>query len=51
VIDLGDELLATVEKEKPAGSSVTLAGVDRRTHPRYSFIAAVEVVATESGAN
>src|SRR3984893_9690282 len=50
VIDLGDELLATVEKEKPAGSSVALAGADRRTHPRYSFIAAVEVVATESGA-
>ena len=50
VIDLGDELLATVEKEKPAGSSVALAWADRRTHPRYSFIAAVEVVATESGA-
>jgi PilZ domain len=49
-IDLGDELLATVEKEKPAGSSVALAGADRRTHPRYSFIAAVEVVASESGA-
>lgn len=50
VIDLGDELLATVENEKPAGSPVALAGADRRTHPRYSFIAAVEVVATESGA-
>ena len=50
VIDLGDELLATVEQEKPAGSSVALAGADRRTHPRYNFIAAVEVVATESGA-
>jgi hypothetical protein len=50
VIDLGDELLATFEKEKPAGSSVALAGADRRTHPRYSFIAAVQVVATESGA-
>src|ERR1700736_560756 len=50
VIDLGEELLATVEKEKPAGSSVALAGEDRRTYPRYSFIAAVEVVATESGA-
>src|SRR6195256_2278697 len=49
VIDLGDELLATVEQEKPAGSSVALAGADRRTHPRYNFIAAVEVVATESG--
>src|SRR6202162_653397 len=50
VIDLGDELLATIEKEKPASSSVALAGADRRTHPRYSFIAAVEVVAIESGA-
>ena len=50
VIDLGDELLAAVEEEKPAGSSVALAGADRRTHPRYKFIAAVEVVATESGA-
>jgi hypothetical protein len=50
VIDLGDELLATIEEEKPAGSSVALAGADRRTHPRYKFIAAVEVVATESGA-
>src|ERR1700730_5125276 len=50
VIDLGDELLATVEQDKPAGSPVALAGADRRTHPRYNFIAAVEVVATESGA-
>src|ERR1700675_2396887 len=49
-IDLGDELLATVEEEKPAGSSVAPAGADRRTHPRYKFIAAVEVVAAESGA-
>ena len=50
VIDLGDELLATVEEEKPAGPSAALAGADRRIHPRYKFIAAVEVVATESGA-
>jgi c-di-GMP-binding flagellar brake protein YcgR len=54
VIDLDNELLATVgvtvEEEKPAGSSVALAGADRRTHPRYTFTAAVEVVATESGA-
>src|SRR6266849_6021323 len=38
------------EAEQPAGPSVALAGADRRTHPRYEFIAAVEVVATESGA-
>ena len=35
--------------EKPAGPSVALAGADRRTHPRYEFIAAVELVAAESG--
>ncbi len=50
VIDLGDELIATVEEEKPAGPSVAVAGADRRTHPRYEFVAAVEVVAAESGA-
>ncbi len=38
------------EVEKPASPSVALAGADRRTHPRYEFIAAVEVVAAESGA-
>ncbi len=35
---------------EPASPSVALAGADRRTHPRYEFIAAVEVVAAESGA-
>src|SRR5258707_7759397 len=50
VIDLGDELLAAVKEEKPTGSSVALAGADRRTNPRYEFVAAVEVVAAESGA-
>src|SRR2546421_537637 len=38
-----------VDAEKPAGPSVALAGADRRTHPRYEFIAAVEVLAVESG--
>ena len=38
------------EVEKPASPSVALAGADRRTNPRYEFIAAVEVVAAESGA-
>ena len=37
------------EVEKPASPSVALAGADRRTNPRYDFIAAVEVVAAESG--
>ncbi len=36
--------------EEPAGPTVALAGADRRTHPRYEFTAAVEVVAAESGA-
>ncbi len=36
--------------EKPAGPTAALAGADRRTHPRYEFTAAVEVVAAESGA-
>jgi c-di-GMP-binding flagellar brake protein YcgR len=45
-----DELIAAVETEKPAEPSATLAGADRRTHPRYEFTAAVEVIAAESGA-
>jgi c-di-GMP-binding flagellar brake protein YcgR len=50
----GKAFPAPVE-EKSAGPSVALAGAalsgaDRRTHPRYEFIAAGEVVATESGA-
>jgi hypothetical protein len=49
-IDLGDEYIATVETEKPAEPLVALAGADRRTHPRYEFIAAVQVIAAESGA-
>src|SRR5467141_5374229 len=36
--------------EKPAGPSVAPAGADRRIHPRYEFIAAVEVGVAESGA-
>src|SRR5258708_7443910 len=38
------------DAETPAASSVALAGAARRIHPRYEFIAAVEVVAAESGA-
>src|SRR5216683_2666437 len=38
------------DAEKAAGPSVTLAGADRRTHPRDEFSAAVELVAAESGA-
>ena len=43
----GEELPVTAE---PAGASFAPAGADRRTHPRYEFIAAGEVVAAESGA-
>src|SRR6266850_810782 len=45
-----DEFIAPVKEEKPAGTSAAAAGADRRIHPRYEFIAAVEVVAAESGA-
>src|SRR5882724_5910016 len=38
------------ETEKPAGPTVALAGADRRIHPRYEFIAAVEVGVAEFGA-
>jgi hypothetical protein len=38
------------EAEKLAGPTVALAGADRRIHPRYEFIAAVEVRVAESGA-
>jgi PilZ domain len=90
VIDLGEELFAAVEQEKPAsdsvafaepeqrsqlgdeqtgneltgnefpaaavkerkaaGPTIAVAGADRRTHPRYKFVAAGEVVASGSGA-
>src|SRR6266849_7710172 len=38
------------DAEIPAGRPLAPAGADRRIHPRYEFIAAVEVVAAESGA-
>ncbi len=38
------------ETEKPADSAVALAGADRRIHPRYEFVAAVEVRVAESDA-
>jgi hypothetical protein len=36
--------------EEPAPDSAARTGADRRTHPRYAFTAAVEVVADEPGA-
>jgi hypothetical protein len=38
------------ETEQRAADTVARTGGDRRTHPRYAFTAAVEVVADESGA-
>src|ERR1700674_2144418 len=38
------------EAEKPAGHTISLSGADRRIHPRYEFIAAVEVRVAESDA-
>src|SRR5260370_8543371 len=35
------------ETEKPADPAVALAGADRRIHPRYEFVAAVEVTVAE----
>jgi hypothetical protein len=42
-------LESPVIAEKPAAPYVAVAGADRRIHPRYEFIAAVEVVAAEGG--
>jgi c-di-GMP-binding flagellar brake protein YcgR len=42
VIDLGDELIAAVEEEKPAGHSDTLAEAGQQTQPGNEFTAAVE---------
>jgi hypothetical protein len=38
------------EAEAPVGPPVALAGADRRIHPRYEFVAAVEVRVAESDA-
>jgi hypothetical protein len=40
----------TVQAGKPAARSKPPAAADRRTHPRYTFIASVEVVAADPGA-
>ena len=37
------------DTERSAGGSAAPAEADRRTHPRYAFTAAVEIVAAESG--
>jgi hypothetical protein len=38
-----------VDSEKPTGAFVSAAGADRRTHPRYQFTAAIEIVGATSG--
>jgi hypothetical protein len=38
------------DAENPPGPPLAPTGADRRTHPRYEFIAAAEVVAAKSGA-
>jgi hypothetical protein len=40
----------TILKNAKSPASVTPTGADRRTHPRYEFIASAEIVAAESGA-
>jgi hypothetical protein len=42
VTDLGDELIAAVETEKPASNSTAPAGAGGQTHPGEKFPAAVE---------
>lgn len=37
------------EREEPAPDSGAKTGADRRSHPRYAFTAAVEVIAAEPG--
>ncbi len=49
-IDLTSSLNITIAAQRPAHPSVTPAGADRRTHPRYEFTAAAEIVAAETGA-
>jgi len=39
----------STDAEKPASDSVAPTGADRRSHPRYPFTAAVEVIAAEPG--
>jgi len=40
----------SADTEKPALDSAAPTGADRRAHPRYAFVAAIEVVAPELGA-
>jgi hypothetical protein len=48
--DPAGSVVVSAEPEKPAAVSKPPAAADRRTHPRYTFIAPVEVVAADAGA-
>jgi len=43
-------VVLSADAEEPASDSAAPAGADRRSHPRYAFTAAVEVIAAEPGA-
>jgi len=45
-----DSLNASTAAEIPAAHSIAATGADRRTHPRYEFSAAAEVLPADSGA-
>jgi hypothetical protein len=42
--------LTSAQTQQPAAASTLPAVADRRTHPRYAFTAAIEVIAAEPGA-
>jgi hypothetical protein len=43
-------VVESADPPEPGSDAAPQAGADRRTHPRYAFTAAAEVVANESGA-
>jgi len=43
-------VVKTADAEEPASDSAAPSGADRRSHPRYAFTAAVEVITGEPGA-
>ncbi len=48
--NLASAVLTSTDTEEPAAASPPAPMADRRTHPRYAFTAAVEVVTAEPGA-
>ena len=43
-------VVKSADAQEPASDSAAPSGADRRSHPRYAFTAAVEVIAAEPGA-